>query len=562
VHRSASTINADVAHDSRGATGRGVVVAILSTGIDAQHPHFRLHGNLAVPPGLEHQDLVGERHDEALVDKSGIGTAMASVVAGEYAPPHGTVGLERVADPVDLRSSSWEPLPVKRMAGMAPQATLLSMRVLDDQGTGPVTTIIRALESVDALNASGTRLRVHVVLLALGYEYDAALFACGQSPLCVAAARLVRSGVVVVAASGNTGYGHVQTLARNTGTALPYSINDPGNAEPVLTVGSTHRDLPEVYGVSYFSSRGPTHDGRPKPDLLAPGERILSAATGRRLEAAAAVYPDTGAAYVEDSGTSYAAAHAAGAVAQILSVRRRLRGRPDEVKGLLMATAQDLGRVREVQGAGLVDVMAALDSSRDLPVAAALPHGTPRKQPDISVAVSQDALVRERADTQRARGETDGPISLMFCYSHQDEVLLDELKTHLSPLRRQGRVDIWWDRRISPGTDWHQQILENLSAADVIVLLVSASFVDSDYAYDVELQQAVERHHAGEARVVPVMIRPVDFAGTPFENIQALPKNAKPVTSWSSTDEAWFDVARGIRRVVEELGAARSGTSG
>src|SRR5579871_6348072 len=112
---------------------------------------------------------------------------------------------------------------------------------------------------------------------------------------------------------------------------LALTINDPGNAEYAITVGSTHRDMPHIYGVSYFSSKGPTGDGRLKPDLVAPGERILSCAAGRAS--------GTGADYVEDSGTSMAAPHVSGAIAAFLSIRREYIGQPEEVKRIFMATA-------------------------------------------------------------------------------------------------------------------------------------------------------------------------------------------------------------------------------
>src|SRR5204863_4309764 len=140
-------------------------------------------------------------------------------------------------------------------------------------------------------------------------------FACGQSPLCNVVDRLARSGVVVVVAAGNTGYGYTETQARGSVAAgLTLSINDPGNAERAITVGSTHRDSPHIYGVSYFSSKGPTGDGRIKPDLVAPGEKILSCAAGNKLQQLEGVKPED-AVYVEDSGTSMAAPHVSGAIA-------------------------------------------------------------------------------------------------------------------------------------------------------------------------------------------------------------------------------------------------------
>jgi hypothetical protein len=128
------------------------------------------------------------------------------------------------------------------------------------------------------VNHHGRELHIHGVNLSLGYPFDPKWFACGHSPLCVEVNRLVRSGVVVVVAAGNSGYGTLVMKGGKTDACLDLTINDPGNAECAITVGSTHRDMPYMYGVSYFSSKGPTGDGRCSRSLLAPGEKIISCA--------------------------------------------------------------------------------------------------------------------------------------------------------------------------------------------------------------------------------------------------------------------------------------------
>ena len=227
---------------------------------------------------------------------------------------------------------------------------------------GKVSNLILAIEHIQQLNDYGRDLRIHGVNMSVGYSYEPEWFACGQSPICVEVDRLVRSGVVVVVAAGNTGYGWLQAAFKPAPVAagMDLSINDPGNAELAITVGSTHRERPHMYGVSYFSSKGPTGDGRLKPDLVAPGEKIISCAAGRRLKD---VNEQPGAAaYVEDSGTSMAAPHVSGAIAAFLSIRPEFIGQPERVKEIFLSTATDLRRERHFQGHGLVDLLRAIQS--------------------------------------------------------------------------------------------------------------------------------------------------------------------------------------------------------
>lgn len=146
-------------------------------------------------------------------------------------------------------------------------------------------------------------------------------------------------------------------------------------------------------------------------------------------------------------------------------------------------------------------------------------------------------------------------VKVFFCYAHEDEPLLNKLKAQLSPLERQGLVDEWSDRAISAGIDWEQQIKEQLNTAQIILLLVSPDFLNSDYCYGIEMKRAIERDERGEARVIPIILRPVDFEVTPFRKLQALPIDAKAVmsSSWQYEDEAFVNVAKGIYKVVEEI---------
>ena len=254
-----------------------------------------------------------------------------------------------------------KPLPAIR--GMAPKCKLVSLKVLDKFGQGSASNVMAAINHVQIKNNHGRDIKIHGVNMSLGHTFDPEWFACGHSPLCVEVNRLVRSGVVVVIAAGNTGYGTLQLLAGKTSnTGLDLTINDPGNAEHAITVGSTHREMPHRYGVSYFSSKGPTGDGRCKPDLLAPGEKIIScAAPGSYLMEKEAENKQK-CRYFETSGTSMAAPHVSGAIAAFLSIRTEFKGEPELVKKIFTSTATDLGRDRYFQGSGLVDLMRAIQS--------------------------------------------------------------------------------------------------------------------------------------------------------------------------------------------------------
>src|SRR5450755_3445886 len=145
------------------------------------------------------------------------------------------------------------------------------------------------------------------------------------------------------------------------------------------------------------------------------------------------------------------------------------------------------------------------------------------------------------------------PVSMFISYAHEDEPLRKQLETHLSLLQRQGLVSTWQDRQITAGTDWAQAIDEHLKNASMILLLISADFLASDYCYGIEMQCALDRNKAGQARVIPVLLRSVDWKGAPFQHLQGLPTDARPVTTWPDRDAAWADVAAGIRRVIEQL---------
>jgi len=148
---------------------------------------------------------------------------------------------------------------------------------------------------------------------------------------------------------------------------------------------------------------------------------------------------------------------------------------------------------------------------------------------------------------------TSMPIEVFISYSHKDESLKDDLYIHLANLTRQGKIKPWQDRAIEAGTEWDAEIKARLESAGIILLLITPRFIASEYCFDKEMQRAMERHAAGTARVIPIVMKPCDWKDTAFSKLQVLPKDAKPVTSWSDSDEALLDVVKGIRRAVDSL---------
>ncbi|HEX9944254.1 MAG TPA: S8 family peptidase [Thermoanaerobaculia bacterium] len=385
--RSVATVKADAARIAYSAQGEKIVWAVLDSGIQKGHPHFETHGNLVLDPPLRHRDftvlrsetppegaseeekaafvekIAKESEEEALRDGFGHGTHVAGIIAGEV--PEDKAKELQIQSVTRYRDEAgkvtYQKGVLKSISGIAPRCRLISFKVLDAAGKGRASNLIAAIAAIQEINGHGRRIRIHGVNMSVGYDFEPEWFACGQSPLCVEVDQLVRSGVVVVVAAGNTGYGYSQTAFRGTVAAgMDLTINDPGNAELAITVGSTHRSMPHVYGVSYFSSKGPTGDGRAKPDIVAPGEKIISCAAGQKRDELAAKQMDGD--YREESGTSMAAPHVSGAIAAFLSIREEFIGRPEQVKQIFLSTATDLKRERYFQGHGLVDLMRAIQS--------------------------------------------------------------------------------------------------------------------------------------------------------------------------------------------------------
>ncbi len=379
--RSRNTVKADAATLLFELSGRNLCWAVVDSGIDAEHPAFarRDAPNGAAVPGstrvkatydftglrsllsgreLEHGSIpaaarkeIAQRLQQGRPVDWGMLAEHLEVKAGEgyRAPEHehgthvaGIIGGDwRTTDDPDAALDH-------DLKGICPDISLYDLRVFDKDGRGDEFAIIAALQFIRWTNANAPVPAIHGVNLSLSLDHAVGAFACGRTPICVECERLLGSGTIVVAAAGNEGRAIYAMQSGKTEGYRQMTITDPGNATGVITVGATHRHQPHTYGVSYFSSRGPTGDGRVKPDLVAPGEKVTA--------------PVPGGGQKTLDGTSQAAPHVSGVAALMLARHPELIGQPAEVKRVLMATATDLGRERYFQGSGVVDALRAIQS--------------------------------------------------------------------------------------------------------------------------------------------------------------------------------------------------------
>jgi subtilisin family serine protease/pimeloyl-ACP methyl ester carboxylesterase len=327
---SIATIHAGAAHAGYQAFGRGIAWAVLDSGINSAHPHFARYTNIVSEVDCTKRTVT----EGSAPDLNGHGTHVAGIMAGVHEFP-GT--------------------PPRVFSGVAPQTALHIYKVLDADGNGEDAWIIKALDHIASVNDKAGTLVIHGVNLSLGGPFDQSTYGCGHTPLCEELRRLWRQGVLVVLAAGNEGFAVLRTLEGDIDANMDLSIGDPANLEEAIAVGSVHKQNPHTYGVSYFSSRGPTADGRQKPDVVAPGERILSCRY--RYPSKATSVDDL---YIAMSGTSMAAPHVSGALAAFLSARREFIGETERVKAHLLANCTDLGREKPHQGAGLPNLVKML----------------------------------------------------------------------------------------------------------------------------------------------------------------------------------------------------------
>ena len=425
VQQSTSSVKADAAKRLFDVTGKGIVWAVIDSGIDATHTAFRKRDEddwpLPVPfsekstgrrsrkrraTRAENNTRVVKTYDFVHIrDLLGAEAADVDDLPEDDFPilkrPGKRDALREVLDSLDDQSVSWERLepflevphtvagyvpPVNRhgthvagilgarwlasdgedwepsgeaevevesapdgdLVGICPDIELYDLRALDDKGVGNEFAIMSALQFVRDLNSRRDFVAIHGVNLSFSIAHDVVNYACGRTPVCEEAERLVGNGTVVVAAAGNAGRARYLTPDGADDGFRTVSITDPGNAANAITVGATHRSDPHTYGVSYFSRRGPTGDGRLKPDLVAPGEKITSTVPGNAQDCM--------------DGTSMAAPHVSGAAALIMARHSEFINQPRRIKQILCDSTTDLGREHYFQGAGLLDILRALES--------------------------------------------------------------------------------------------------------------------------------------------------------------------------------------------------------
>ncbi|KIZ41860.1 MULTISPECIES: S8 family peptidase [Rhodopseudomonas] len=403
LDRSVPAVKADAAHSLFKVNCKNIIWAVLDSGIDDQHPAFKMLVEPTDPKRgrqfvsrvrktfdftnireivSNDPDDVDDRDIAQLASVTGVPEPkvrdhLAAIAADAQAKrpinwalveklitlknpsppsnPHGThvagiIGADKthVAEIIAADSDGEIDHNRKYLDGMCPDIRLYDFRVLGKTLQETEFAVIAALQYIRYVNERHNFITIHGANLSLSILHNVRNFACGRTPVCNECERLIESGVVVVAAAGNRGYQKFETKDGPFENYAAFSITDPGNSDGVITVGSTHGNWPQTYGVSFFSSRGPTGDGRLKPDLVAPGERVQSTVLGHD--------------WAPESGTSMAAPHVSGAAAMLLARYDELVGQPRRVKQILCDSATDLGRERSFQGHGMLDVLRAFQS--------------------------------------------------------------------------------------------------------------------------------------------------------------------------------------------------------
>lgn len=378
IAKSVPAVKADAARRVFDVDCGQISWAVVDSGIDTDHTAFNKKKILKTYDFTYYREIVDLGNVDEDVRKDNL--AAIKLARGNTLPPDADVKLKQIATAavngrparrdlikefLDLGKEPPEPVSEHgthvagiigavddtvepNITGMCPGIGIYDFRIIGSDKEDTEFAVIAALQFIRLTNEAAGEMQIHGVNMSLSIEQDVRNYACGATPVCTEAERLVDNGVVVVAAAGNLGYQNIVLPDQRFMSYMAFSITDPGNADRVITVGSTHHYAPFTYGVSYFSSRGPTGDGRLKPDLVAPGERIYAPVLGDDWD------------YLD--GTSMAAPHVSGAAALLMARYPELIGKPDKIKKILCETATDLGRERNFQGHGLLDVLRALQS--------------------------------------------------------------------------------------------------------------------------------------------------------------------------------------------------------
>jgi O-acetyl-ADP-ribose deacetylase (regulator of RNase III) len=223
--------------------------------------------------------------------------------------------------------------------------------------------------------------------------------------------------------------------------------------------------------------------------------------------------------------------------------------RPKQVEAALKSQDQSIVKRQE-----LIDSMRSLDAERDKLEDELIRMGDNESEKVDSMRARINTIQNERLKLKaQLKRQTFETVELFISYAHKDEALKDELNKHLTVLQKQGTIASWHDRKIIAGEEWKDEIDTHLESAQIILLLISPDFMASNYCYEIEMQRALERHESKEARVIPVILRPVSWSKAKFSKLQALPKDGKPVTTWTNQDEAFVNVIDGLSLVIEQM---------
>ncbi len=232
----------------------------------------------------------------------------------------------------------------------------------------------------------------------------------------------------------------------------------------------------------------------------------------------------------------------------------RLRGMGDRTPVIIYSSSRYFSNVAEAQSRGAIGVTNSPTVLMNM-VLAVLRRGGQNRANEQEQAMGGTSAVpfQQFVETSQPIETEVKPIEVFISYSYRDADLYEELLKHLALLKRQRVIHGWNNHEIPPGSEWWREISPYVDTANLVLVLVSADLITSEYVWGEEMHRAIARQEAGEAQVIPIILKPVDWTNTPIGELQALPRNAEPITLWDNRDEAFLDVVRGIRAAVERM---------